>query len=158
MEERSSDRLRDQIGTMGDHCFALQARKTANLLARVYSAALEPLGLEISQFSTLCAVGLERSDSITELAGGLGVERSTLTRNLKVLERDGLIVRSEYQGRRSMYRLTSKGRRMLIKALPLWNGVQARFSTALSSTPELDPRKSLRLLRRAARTMGSGLG
>jgi DNA-binding MarR family transcriptional regulator len=160
MEELSSDRLRDQIGAMGDRCFALQARKTANLLARVYSAALEPLGLEISQFSTLCAVALERSDSITELAGDLGVERSTLTRNLKVLERDGLIVRSEYQGRRSTYRLTSKGRRVLFKALPLWNDVQARFSTALSNslTPELDPRKSLRLLRRAARTMGTGLG
>jgi DNA-binding MarR family transcriptional regulator len=158
MEALSNDRLRDQIGTMGDECFALQARKTANLLARVYNAALEPLGLEISQFSTLCAVALERSDSITELAGALGVERSTLTRNLKILDRDGLIVRSEYQGRRSTYRLTSKGRRILFKALPIWNDVQARFSAALSnsSAPELDPRTGLRLLRRAARTLGAG--
>jgi DNA-binding MarR family transcriptional regulator len=84
--------LRDQIGTMGDHCFALQAPKTANLLARVYNSALEPLGLEISQFSTLAAVA---SDSITELGGALGVERSTLARNLRVLERDGLIIRSD---------------------------------------------------------------
>jgi len=144
---------------MGDHCFALQARKTANLLARVYNSALEPLGLEISQFSTLCAVALERWDSITELAGALGVERSTLTRNLKVLDRDGLIVLSQTQGRGSMYRLTSKGRRMLSRALPLWNDVQARFSAVLSnSSSELDPRKSLRLLRRAARTVGSGVG
>jgi DNA-binding MarR family transcriptional regulator len=139
MDERWSDLLRDQIGTMGDHCFALQARKTANLLAGLYNSALEPLGLEISEFSTLSAVALERTDSITELAGALGVERSALTRNLKVLERDGPIVRSERQGRRSMYRLTSKGRRMLLKALPLWNEVQARFSVALSnsSAPEL---------------------
>jgi DNA-binding MarR family transcriptional regulator len=160
MEELSTDRLRDQISTMGDHCFALQARKTANLLARVYNAALEPLGLEISQFSTLSAVALERSDSITELAGALGVERSTLTRNLKILERDGLIIQSERQGRRSMYRLTPKGRRKLSKALPIWNEVQARFFTALSnsSAPALDPRTSLRLLRRAARTVGSGVG
>ena len=111
MKELSSDRLRDQISAMGDRCFALQARKTANLLARLYSAVLEPVGLEISQFSTLAAVALERSDSITELAGALGVERSTLTRNLKVLERDGLIVLCERQGRCSMSRLTSKGRR-----------------------------------------------
>jgi DNA-binding MarR family transcriptional regulator len=160
MEELTSDRLRDQIGTMGDRCFALQARKTANLLARVYNAALEPLGLEISQFSTLSAVALERSDSITELASALGVERSTLTRNLKVLERDGLIVQSERQGRRSTYRLTPKGRRKLSQALPIWNDVQARFSTALlhSSAPELDPRMSLRVLRRAARTVGSSGG
>jgi DNA-binding MarR family transcriptional regulator len=158
MEERWNDLLRDQIHTMGDHCFALQARKTANLLARVYNSALEPLGLEISQFSTLSAVALERADSITELAGALGVERSTLTRNLKVLARDGLIVRSAHEGRRSTYRLTAKGRRLLLKALPLWNEVQGRFSAALSnsSAPELDPRKSLRLLRRAARTLGSG--
>ena len=160
MEELPSDRLRDQISGMGHRCFALQARKTANLLARLYNSALEPLGLEISQFSTLSAVALERSDSITELAGALGVERSTLTRNLKVLERDGLIVLSARQGRGSMYRLTSKGRRMLSKALPLWDGVQARVSRALSaaSAPELDPRTSLRLLRRAARTVGSDAG
>jgi DNA-binding MarR family transcriptional regulator len=147
--------LRDQI-----HRCALQARKTANLLARVYSSALEPLGLEISQFSTLAAVALERSDSVTELAGTLGVERSTLARNLRVSERDGLIVRSERQGRRSMHRLTSKGRRMLLKALPLWDEAQARFSVALSnsSASELDPHKSLRLLHRAARTFGSAVG
>jgi DNA-binding MarR family transcriptional regulator len=159
MEELLGDRLRSQISTMGERCFALQARKTANLVARLYNAALEPLGLEISQFSTLAAVALERSDSITELAAALGVERSTLTRNLKVLERDGLIVLSERQGRRSTYRLTSKGRRMLSKALPLWNHVQARVSTALSdsSTSEPDPRKSLRLLRHAARRAGSGV-
>jgi DNA-binding MarR family transcriptional regulator len=156
MQELLGDRLRSQISTMGERCFALQARKTANLLARLYNAALEPLGLEISQFSTLAAVALERSDSITELASALGVERSTLTRNLKILERDGLIVLSERQGRCSTYRLTSKGRRMLSKALPLWSDVQAQVSTALSHSAEPDPRKSLRLLRHAARTIGSG--
>jgi hypothetical protein len=77
---------------MVDLCFALQARKTANFLARVHNAALEPLGLEISQSSTLCAIALEQSDSITELGGAPGVERSTLTRNLKLLERDDLPV------------------------------------------------------------------
>lgn len=159
MEELSTDWLRAQIAAMGEVCFALQARKTANLIARVYNSAFEPLGLEISQFSTLCAVALEQSDSITELAAALGVERSTLTRNLKILERDGLIVQSERQGRGLMYRLTSKGRRMLSKGLPLWNDVQAKLSGALSNaSPELDPRKSLRLLRRAARTVGSGAG
>jgi len=158
MEERLSDRLRSQINTMGDLCFALQARKTANLLARVYNAALEPLGLEISQFSTLCAVALERSDSITELAGALGVERSTLTRNLKVLVRDDLIVLSEREGRRSRYHLTSKGRRMLSKALPLWADIQERISaaTANSAVSDRDLRTDLRLLRRAARAAAPG--
>jgi DNA-binding MarR family transcriptional regulator len=158
MEERLTDRIRSQINTMGDLCFALQARKTANLLARVYNAALEPLGLEISQFSTLCAVSLEQSDSITELAGALGVERSTLTRNLKLLERDDLIVLWEREGRRSRYRLTSKGRRMLSKALPLWGDVQQRISTAMSNSaaPDRDLRTGLRLLRRAARAAAPG--
>jgi DNA-binding MarR family transcriptional regulator len=158
MEERLTDRIRSQINTMGDVCFALQARKTANLLARVYNAALEPLGLEISQFSTLCAVSLEQSDSITELAGALGVERSTLTRNLKLLERDDLIVLWEREGRRSRYRLTSKGRRMLSKALPLWGDVQQRISTAMSNSaaPDRDLRTGLRLLRRAARAAAPG--
>jgi DNA-binding MarR family transcriptional regulator len=158
MEELLTDRLRSQINAMGDVCFALQARKTANLLARVYNAALEPLGLEISQFSTLCAVALEQSDSITDLAGALGVERSTLTRNLKLLERDDLIVLSEREGRRSRYRLTSKGRRMLAKALPLWGDVQERISAAMSNSasPNRDLRTDLRLLRRTARAAAAG--
>jgi DNA-binding MarR family transcriptional regulator len=158
MEERLTGRVRSQINTMGDLCFALQARKTANLLGRVYNAALEPLGLEISQFSTLCAVALEQSDSITELAAALGVERSTLTRNLKLLERDDLIVLSEREGRRSRYRLTSKGRRMLLKALPLWGDVQERISAAMSDSaaPDRDLRTDLRLLRRAARAAAPG--
>jgi DNA-binding MarR family transcriptional regulator len=159
MEEALTDRSRVQISTMGDRCFALQARKTANLLARVYNAALEPLGVEISQFSTLCALALEQSDSITELAAGLGVERSTLTRNLKVLERDDLIALSEREGRRSRYRLTPKGRRMLSKALPIWSDVQVRVAAALSdAAPNADPRTDLRLLRRAARAIGPRAG
>jgi hypothetical protein len=72
------DYLTAQRTTGRRHC---RSEKTANLLARVHNAALEPLGLEFSQSSTLCAVALEQSDSITELGGALGVERSTLTRN-----------------------------------------------------------------------------
>jgi hypothetical protein len=49
---------------------------------------------------------------------------------------------------------------MPFKPLPSWNEVQVRFSVALSnsSAPELEPRKSLRLLHRAARTLGSAVG
>jgi len=64
-------------------CMLYAARRTANLLTRAYNQRLAPLGLEATQFTILCAVAHGRAASATELAAVLGIERSTLTRNLE---------------------------------------------------------------------------
>ncbi|MBX9698094.1 MAG: MarR family winged helix-turn-helix transcriptional regulator, partial [Acetobacteraceae bacterium] len=104
----TADPLADRIAEVARSCYALEARRTANGVARLYNAALATQGLEVAQFSTLCAIAMGRADSVTALARGLGVDRSTLVRNLERLQRDGLI-RAEAEGRRVRHALTPAG-------------------------------------------------
>ncbi len=140
---------------MGSSCYALQARRTANQLMRSYNRALAPLGLEIAQFSTLCVVAAEQALSVAEMAAHLGVERSTLVRNLKLMERDGLIAQAGRDGRRVRYRISPRGTALLEQALPVWRDVQAAIGAALGRG---DPRQSMRRLRGAARQLDGADG
>lgn len=137
---------------IGAACFALQARRTANQLTRLYNAAMAPLGLEVSQFSTLVAVSRGAAGSVTELAAQLGVDRSTLVRNLGVLERAGLLA-TVVEGRRRRHALTPAGEALLARAMPVWRGVQERLAAAMGPETEAAARLGLALLRRTARDL-----
>lgn len=156
MSDPDTDPLALEIAAKGLACYALQARKTANVVARAYNAVIAGEGLEVSQFSTLCAIALDNSHSVSALAEGLGVDRSTLVRNLARLEALGLITRRE-QGRRVRHGLEPAGRAVLERALPRWSQVQDGIEQALArQTPALpgpDPRIAMTCLRRAARSL-----
>lgn len=139
-------------------CYALQARKTANLLARAYSRAMAGTKLEIAQFSTLCAVADGGAGSVAQIAAHLGIDRSTLVRNLKVLERRRLIVERGRRGRRILYDLTKEGEELLSLALPRWQAMQEAIGQSLADPvaahqDSADPRRSLSALRKAVRTV-----
>lgn len=156
MTDASPDPLVLTIAAKGMACYALHARKTANVVARAYNAVIVGEGLEVSQFSTLCAIALGNTHSISALAEGLGVDRSTLVRNLARLERLGLIVR-HVQGRSVRHELMPSGRALLERALPRWSLVQDRIEAALilqdNGPADTDPRKAMTRLRRAARAL-----
>ncbi len=141
---------------MGGSCYALQARRTANQVARTYNQALAHLSLEVAQFSTLCVIAAEQALSVSDMAAQLGVERSTLVRNLKILERDDLIRQAGRDGRRIVYRITAKGSRLLNKALPVWHQVQAELGASIGGV-DGEPHRALRALRNAARQAASAL-
>ncbi|WP_342360371.1 MarR family winged helix-turn-helix transcriptional regulator [Terrarubrum flagellatum] len=145
--------LRRQVLDIGAGCFALQARKTANLIARVYNHAVAGLGLEMSQFSTLFLIAAGGGETVSDAARLLGVERSTLVRNLALLQRDKLIVKSE--GGSAGYRLTSRGRALTRQAVPRWAAVQRQIEDALELPGERDPRPGMKALRAAARGVSS---
>lgn len=148
-----TDQLLDSIKAMGSTCYALHARKTANAVARAYNAVIAGEGLEVSQFSTLCAIAVGNAHSVSELANWLGVDRSTLVRNLARLERLDLIA-PENHGRRVRHVLQPTGRGLLERALPRWTDVQTRITEALGEvTPGTDPRSAMTRLRRAARSL-----
>lgn len=131
-------------------CLAFAARRAANLMSRVYAAKLAPLGLEPSQFGVLIVVATGKADSARELADKLGIERSTLTRNLTRLLDAGLMVGAPGKGRRITYSLTPAGRSKISEALPLWqeahNAMEAQLRPGVAETA----RKSLEELRGAA--------
>jgi DNA-binding MarR family transcriptional regulator len=141
--------LQDEIAGIGGRCFAYQARKTANAVLRAYNEWMKPVDLEMAQFSTLCAILDGRAGSIGELAELLGVERSTLVRNLKVLEKKGLIRVAGRSRRRLTHELTSSGVETMRRALPLWQQAQAAMESVIGPPRERDIHGALRDLRRA---------
>jgi DNA-binding MarR family transcriptional regulator len=128
------DQQQDERAGLARNCYAFQARKTANALLRAYNDWLKPVDLELAQFTTLCAILDGRARSIGDLADVLGVERTTLVRNLKVLQKRGLIAIDARQQRRLTHRLTPEGAETLKRALPLWEQAQAAMQGALQST------------------------
>jgi DNA-binding MarR family transcriptional regulator len=131
-------------------CLAFAARRTANLISRAYAAKLAPLGLEPSQFGVLIVVAAGRADSARELADKLGIERSTLTRNLTRLLDAGLLVGAPGKGRRITYSLTTAGRAKVSEALPAWQEAHTAMQAQLRPGVAETARHSLEELRGAA--------
>lgn len=120
------------VRTMIDTCACHKIRMASRAVTRAYDDALRPVGLRATQVSLLAAVALEGAMSITALADAIGMDRSTLTRNLAPLEAEGLLrVGGEGWRRSRTLEITAKGRAALGKAMPLWEAAQKRLRHAL---------------------------
>ena len=108
-----------------ENCVCHKTRMAARAVTRLYDDTLRSIGLRATQLAVLVAVGGDNVVSITALAKFMGMDRSTLTRNLAPLERDGLIrVGNEGWRRSRTVEITKKGRSRLREALPLWEKAQ----------------------------------
>jgi DNA-binding MarR family transcriptional regulator len=106
----------------------------ARAVTRLYDDFLRSVGLRATQLAVLVAVGNEDVTSITELAKFMGMDRSTLTRNLAPLEREGLIrIGNEGWRRSRTVEITQKGRSRLREALPFWEKAQKTMRQKLGS-------------------------
>ena len=106
-------------GYIVESCACQKVRVAARAVTRAYDDALRPVGLRATQLAVLVAVGIEGAVSITALAKLMGMDRSTLTRNLRPLEREGLVAVGLEGWRRSRtLEITNNGRTRLREALP----------------------------------------
>ena len=113
-------------------CTAASVRRASRALSSLYDEALAPTGLRGTQFSLLVAVSIAGEMPVTRMAAILGLDRTTLTRNLAPLHADGLLDSAPTRDRRvRLVRLTPKGRTALEHALPLWDSAQRRVVRAL---------------------------
>jgi len=105
-----------------DSCMCLHVQRAARALARRFDEALKPFGLTNQQFSLLMSLNRPQPPRMKEVALLLALDRTTLTANLKPLERRGLLEiqpdGSDRRGRRLA--LTDEGRAALAAALPAW--------------------------------------
>ncbi|HEX4884989.1 MAG TPA: MarR family winged helix-turn-helix transcriptional regulator [Casimicrobiaceae bacterium] len=109
------------------HCVCGNLRMAARLVTAHYDAALRPCGIEANQMAMLWVIHAGEPLASSRVAHGMGIDQSTASRNLAVLEGRGL-VRSEPSRddrRQRVVRLTAQGRRTLIRAYPLWQKAQA---------------------------------
>lgn len=109
-----------------DSCLCLHVQRAARALARRYDEALRPLGLTSGQFSLMMSLNRPEPPTMGAVSDVLAMDRTTVTANLKPLERRGLVVVAvDPDDRRSRrLSLTAAGRELLAEALPLWERTQ----------------------------------
>ncbi|HLW02521.1 MAG TPA: MarR family winged helix-turn-helix transcriptional regulator [Ktedonobacterales bacterium] len=113
-------------------CYCVTLRRASQAITELYDAALAPSGLKITQLSLLRAVEREGPVSITALADAVYLDRTTLGRNLHVLEREGLVsLVPGFDLRERLVQLTDQGVATLEAAAPLWEQAQATVREAL---------------------------
>ncbi|WP_332677120.1 MarR family winged helix-turn-helix transcriptional regulator, partial [Brevundimonas sp.] len=105
-----------------DHCLCLHAQRAARTLARRFDEAFRELGVTSGQFSLLNGLNRPEPPTIGAVAALLAMDRSTVTANLKPLERMGAVVlKVDPKDRRSRRpALTDAGRALLAAATPIW--------------------------------------
>jgi len=120
-----------------DRCLCLHVQRAARALARRFDDALRPFGLTSGQFSLLMSLNRPSSPTIGEVADLLAMDRTTLTANLKPLERRRFldIVVDEKDRRSRRLRLTSAGRDALAAAVPVWRQTHDEVDKLLDSAP-----------------------
>lgn len=113
----------------GPSCVCANLRKTARAITQLYDERMRGTGLRATQLSILGVTLARGPVTVTRLAEATVTDRTTLTRNLRVLEKQGLI-RVEIGGdrREREVSLTDRGRESLAKAYPLWKEAQAHVA------------------------------
>lgn len=131
-----------------DHCLCLHTQRAARALARRFDEALRPVGVTSGQFSLLMSLNRPKPPSMGSVAALLAMDRTTLTANLKPLERRGLVETAiDPNDRRSrLLTLTQAGRTLLRNAVPIWERTHEEAERLLTGTNPDGLRAGLRAL------------
>ncbi|MEM9795358.1 MAG: MarR family winged helix-turn-helix transcriptional regulator [Pseudomonadota bacterium] len=129
-------------------CACQTLRRSARAMTRRYNAALTSVDLKIGQFTTLAALLQPDPVPITVLAEQLGMDRTTLTRDLKPLERRGLVVSDSgsKDARQRRVTISDAGRALMSRAVPLWEDAQAETKKSMTDDQWADFRQGLQTL------------
>jgi DNA-binding MarR family transcriptional regulator len=131
-----------------DTCLCLHLQRAARAVARRFDAALRPLGLTSGQFSLLMSLNRPEPASIGNVSRLLVMDRTTLTANLKPLERRGLVMLAADNNDKRTRRLTltPAGRALLRAAVPVWRRTHAEIDRLLAASSPDRLRADLRAL------------
>ena len=115
-------------------CYCLMLRRAASSVTGMYDKALAEYGITLNQFSIIINLNNMSMATTTELAQQIGLERSTLVRNLKAIMAMGYIENVSGENERNNHlRVTSSGRHLLKLTIPVWQSVQDKISESLGS-------------------------
>jgi DNA-binding MarR family transcriptional regulator len=129
------------------YCASFNFRKTARAVTRLYDAALQESGIRSTQFAILVGIAKSQPVSIGALADVLVMDGTTLTRSLRLLQKEGLIAISSRAAMRQRFlTVTAKGERVLARSLAAWRKAQERFVATIGSQYWMDLRNELERL------------
>lgn len=113
-------------------CLCANVRRAALALTSLYDEALAPHGLKVTQFSLLHAIRRRERPNLSALAAATGLDRSTLGRNLRLLEEAGVVALAPGADQRDrVATLTGNGAATLRAATKAWLRLQERLDQAL---------------------------
>jgi DNA-binding MarR family transcriptional regulator len=123
---------------MATECPAMRMRQAARVCGRVFDEAFRPLGIQATQLPVLCGAAMfgEKGVSIGGLAKATLVDPTTLTRNVRPLEKAGLVrvARSPEDARAKVVVLTRAGERLLEEIFPLWQKALKQLQAEFGAT------------------------
>ena len=118
-----------------DSCTCGELRRAARAVTLLYDNAVKSSGLLSTQLGVLHVIYKSGSIRISHLAKELGMDRTTLTRNLSVLEKQGFIkIASGKDNRTRIITITNRGCTAAAKAVPLWSDVQRKVKQRMGET------------------------
>lgn len=133
-----------EISPRNNPCYCINLKRATNSITKFYDKKLEETGLTISQFSLLNDIKLLESCSKAELADYAKLDRSTITRNLKILREKGYIIDlSTNESRDSQVSLTDLGLEKLKSCDLLWQEAQKYIKEKIGSDNIKELRKIL---------------
>jgi DNA-binding MarR family transcriptional regulator len=132
---QSRKTLRADAAALVADCSGWNSRLAARLITQFLDRELASTGLSIAQLGLMAEIAAISDDTLSALAERTGLEPSTLSRNLRSLENEGLVEIATVEGnlRRRMVWLTETGARRLEAAIPIWRKAQAKLAERLSS-------------------------
>jgi DNA-binding MarR family transcriptional regulator len=143
---------------VGGACLCLHVQRAARVLARRFDDAFRALDLTNNQFSLLMSLNRPEPPNVGWVSAMLAMDRTTVTANLKVLERRGLVIVSvdpaDKRGRRLA--LTPAGRELLVRALPIWKRTHAAIERGLAPSDPGRLRADLKAFAKAQPAKGGG--
>ena len=126
MTKQDTEKLKGICGKVAESCMGMRVRRAARVVANHYDKHLKPTGLKGTQFTLLNTIFMNPATNIGKLADVLGLDRTTLNRNLKPLEGKGLIRSGSGKDPRTRtLKLTKEGTKILQNALPHWLEAQS---------------------------------
>jgi DNA-binding MarR family transcriptional regulator len=122
-----------------DACLCLHLQRAARKVARIFDDAFRPLGITNGQFSLLISLNRPEPPVMGDVAALLALDRTTLTANLKPLERRGLVVISPDPNDRRSRRLalTAEGEELMNRAYPIWRETHALIDKMIADPDRL---------------------
>jgi DNA-binding MarR family transcriptional regulator len=141
------------LSGMAGRCICGNLRMASRLVTAYYDAALRPAGIEANQMIMLWVAHSSDRMSAREVAYAAGMDQSTASRNLAVLEDRGLVTlaASREDRRERLVSLTARGRAALVRAFPRWQKAQDELQALAADVCDLE--KLGRVLRKVSRRM-----
>jgi len=132
MKQPNEPDVTDYMACAG--CFCLASRQAARKITRLYDSHMQESGVRATQFTILSQLMLRGEMPIGKLAGILGMERTTLTRNLTLLEqRKWISIKAGDDPRSRIIGITAQGRGIVRRGFPYWSKAQAQVGKMLGA-------------------------